>query len=137
MPKATKKSPMTLDQLKKEDYLLVFMLNHEDSTSTPFNIQKDGRDFLSHKGTKNIRSLQSMLQTLKRKGLVVNGSPGNWLLTFAGVDEAKHCLSKCGLRRYGEIAAAKSIAELQKENMELKEKLEKIREVLNKVLTEC
>lgn len=145
MPKATKKPLMAIDQLKKEDYLLVFMLNHEDSTSTPFKLNSDGDDFIYFKGTKDYKSLQSMLQTLKRKGVVVNGSRGNWHLTPAGVVEAEYWLSKCGHRRLKEItAASKAMAtntnqylyekntELRKENMKLKKKLEMIQRVLNK-----
>lgn len=99
MPKATKKPPMTLDKLKKESYLLIFMLNHEDSDSNPFKIQTDGLDFIRFGGTKNIRSLQSMLQTLKKKGRVVNGSHGNWILTTDGVKDAEHWLKKCDQKR--------------------------------------
>ena len=144
MPKATKKPLMAIDQLKKEDYLLIFMLNHEDLTSTPFKLNSDGRDFINLTGTKDYKSLQSMLQTLKRKGVVVNGSRGNWHLTPAGVVEAEYWLSKCGCRRLKKIAAAsKAMAtntnqylhekntELQEENMKLKKKLEMIQRALN------
>ena len=100
MPKAAKTLPMTLDQLKKESYLLMFMLNHEDSDPTnPFNIQKDGWDFIRYGGTKNIRSLQSMLQTLKRKGRVVNVSYGSWILTTKGVKDAEHWMKVCDQKR--------------------------------------
>lgn len=99
MLKTAKKPIMTLDQLKKESYLLIFMLNHEDSDSNPFKIQTDGQDFIRFGGTKNIRSLQSMLQTLKRKGCVVNGSYGSWILTAKGVKDAEHWMKVCDRKR--------------------------------------
>ncbi len=109
MPKAAKKPIMTLDQLKKESYLLVFMLNHEDSDSTkPFNIQKDGWDFIRFGGTKNTRSLQSMLQTLKRKGCVVNGSHGSWILTTKGVKDAEYWMKMCDRKRVKPASAVKN-----------------------------
>lgn len=103
------KTYLTLDDIKKESYLLVFMLNHEDSDPTkPFNIQKDGWDFIRFGGTKNIRSLQSMLQTLKRKGRVVNYSHGSWMLTTKGVKDAEHWLKKCGRDRVKPASAVKN-----------------------------
>lgn len=113
------KTNLTLDNIKKESRLLMFMMNHEDLTSTPFKLSRDGCHFISLKGTKDYRSLQSMLQSLKRKDLAVNGSHGNWTLTPAGLVEAEYWLSKCGCRRLKEISAAKSA-----ENLEKKESLE-------------
>lgn len=103
---------MTLDDLKKESYLLVFMLNHADSAATPFSLQKDGWDFIRYGGTKNIRSLQSMLQTLKRKGRVVNGSHGSWTLTTKGVKDAEYWMKICGQKR------VKSVFAEEDENLE-------------------
>ena len=120
MPKATKKPPMTLDQLKKEDCLLIFMLNHEDSDSNPFKIQTDGLDFIRFGGTKNIRSLQSMLQTLKRKGCVVNGSYGSWILTAKGVKDAEHRMKVCDRKRVKPAFAGKNGG---KDQTSLEEKL--------------
>lgn len=108
MPKATKKPIMTLDQLKKESYLLVFMLNHEDSTTTPFKLNCDGCDFIRFGGTKDYRSLQSMLQALKRKGLVVNGSYGSWILTTKGVKDAEHWMKVCDQKRVKPSLAGKN-----------------------------
>ena len=104
-----KKTNLTLDQLKKESYLLVFMLNHEDSDPTnPFKIQKDGWDFIRYGGTKNIRSLQTMLQTLKKKGLVVNASHGSWMLTTKGVKDAEHWMKMCDQKRVKLAFASKN-----------------------------
>ncbi len=96
MPKAAKKPLMTLDQLKKESYLLVFMLNHEASDLDPFMIQPNGLNFIQYGGTKNTSSLQSMLQTLKRKNFVINVFPGAWMLTKQGKKEAEYWRKKCG-----------------------------------------
>lgn len=103
------KTNLTLDDIKKESYLLVFMLNHEDSDPTkPFNIQKDGWDFIRFGGTKNIRSLQTMLQTLKRKGLAVNASHGSWILTPKGVKDAEYWMKVCGQKRVKPDLAGKN-----------------------------
>lgn len=120
MPKATKNSIMSLDQLKKESYLLVFMLNHEDSDSNPFKIQKDGWDFIRYGGTKNIRSLQSMLQSLKRKGRVVNVSYGSWILTTKGVKDADYWMKVCDQKRVKPAFAGKTDG---KDQTNLEEKL--------------
>lgn len=120
MPKATKKPIMTLDQLKKESYLLVFMLNHEDSTTTPFKLNCDGCDFIRFGGTKDYRSLQSMLQALKRKGLVVNGSHGSWILTTKGVKDAEHWMKVCGQKRVKPASTGKNSG---KDRTGLEEKL--------------
>lgn len=120
MPKATKKPIMTLDQLKKESYLLVFMLNHEDSTTTPFKLNCDGCDFIRFGGTKDYRSLQSMLQALKRKGLVVNGSYGSWILTTKGVKDAEHWMKVCDQKRVKLSLAGKNDG---KDQTSLEEKL--------------
>lgn len=90
---------MTLDDLKKESYLLVFMLNHEASDLDPFMIQANGLNFIQYGGTKNTSSLQSMLQALKRKNLVVNVFPGAWALTKKGKKEAEYWLKKCDQAR--------------------------------------
>ena len=87
---------MTFDDLKKESHLLVFMLNHEASDLDPFMIQANGLNFIQYGGTKNTSSLQSMLQALKRKNLVVNVFPGAWALTKKGKKEAEYWLKKCG-----------------------------------------
>ena len=114
------KTNLTLDDIKKESYLLVFMLNHEDSTTTPFNLQKDGWDFIRYGGTKNIRSLQSMLQTLKRKGRVVNVSHGSWILTTKGVKDAEHWMKVCDQKRVKPASAGKNSG---KDQTSLEEKL--------------
>lgn len=103
------KTNLTLDDIKKESYLLVFMLNHEDSDPTkPFNIQKDGLDFIRFGGTKNIRSLQSMLQTLKKKGHVVNVSHGSWILTTKGMKDAEYWMKVCGQKRVKPASTGKN-----------------------------
>lgn len=107
------KTNLTLDDIKKESYLLVFMLNHEDSDPNPFKIQKDGWDFIHYGGTKNIRSLQSMLQTLKRKGCVVNGSYGSWILTTKGVKDAEYWMKICDQKRVKPAFADKNGGEDQ------------------------
>ena len=107
------KTNLTLDDIKKESYLLVFMLNHEDSDQNPFKIQKDGWDFIRYGGTKNIRSLQSMLQTLKRKGCVVNGSHGSWILTTKGMKDAEYWMKICDQKRVKPASAGKNGGEDQ------------------------
>lgn len=116
----SKATIMSLDQLKKESYLLVFMLNHEDSDSTPFKLNRDGYDFIRFGGTKDYRSLQSMLQTLKRKGLVVNGSHGSWILTTKGVKDAEHWMKVCDQKRVKPTSAGKNGG---KDQTSLEEKL--------------
>ena len=135
MSKATKKPSMTFDQLKKENHLLVFMLlNHKTPPSPPFNFRRDGCEFIRLKGTKDHRSLQSILQVLKQKQLVMNGSHGNWLLTPAGLVEAEYWLSKCGSRSAKEIAATTksmescgSIENLEKKLANLEAELDGLR----------
>lgn len=114
------KTNLTLDDIKKESYLLVFMLNHKDSDPNPFKIQKDGWDFIRYGGTKNIRSLQSMLQTLKRKGRVVNVSHGSWILTTKGVKDAEHWMKVCDQKRVKPASAGKNGG---KDQTSLEEKL--------------
>ena len=114
------KTNLTLDDIKKEGYLLVFMLNHEDSDPIPFKIQKDGWDFIRFGGTKNIRSLQSMFQTLKRNGRVVNVSHGSWILTTKGVKDAEHWMKVCGQKRVKPASAGKNSG---KDQTSLEEKL--------------
>jgi chromosome segregation ATPase len=109
---------MTLDDLKKEDYLLVFMLNHEASDLDPFTTRVNGQSFINYGGTKNTSSLQSMLQTLKRKNLVVNVFPGAWALTKKGKKEAEHWLKKCGREPVKQIFLPK-----EDTKKDLKEKL--------------
>ena len=99
---------MTLDDIKKESYLLVFMLNHEGSDLNPFNVRKDGWDLIRYGGTKNIRSLQTMLQTLKRKGLAVNASHGSWILTPKGVKDAEYWMKVCGQKLVKTASANKN-----------------------------
>ena len=118
---------MTLDQLKKESYLLVFMLNHEDSTTTPFKLNRDGYDFIRFGGTKDYRSLQSMLQTLKRKGLVVNGSHGSWILTTKGVKDAEHWVKVCDQKRVKPAFAGKDQTSLEEKLAHLEAELDGLR----------
>ena len=115
-----RKTNLILDDIKKESYLLVFMLNHEDSTTTPFKLNCDGYDFIRFGGTKDYRSLQSMLQTLKRKGCVVNGSYGSWILTAKGVKDAEHWMKLCDRKRVKPSLAGKNGG---KDRTSLEEKL--------------
>ena len=114
---------MTLDDLKKESYLLVFMLNHEASDLDPFMIQVSGLNFIQYGGTKNISSLQSMLQALKRKNLVVNVFPGAWALTKKGKKEAEYWLKKCGQEPVKHVLLVEKDKKDEDEDEDLKEKL--------------
>lgn len=112
---------MTLDDLKKESYLLVFMLNHEASDLDPFMIQTNGLSFIQYGGTKNTSSLQSMLQALKRKNFVINVFPGAWMLTKQGKKEAEYWLKKCGQEPVKHILLVEK--DKKDEDEDLKEKL--------------
>ena len=111
---------MTLDDLKKESYLLVFMLNHEDSAMDPFTTRVDGLTFINYGGTKNASSLQSMLQALKRKNFVVNVFSGAWALTKKGKKEAEYWLKRCDRARVKPVFVDK---EGSKDQPSLEEKL--------------
>jgi len=119
----TMEKKMTFDDLKKESYLLVFMLNHEASDLDPFMIQVSGLNFIQYGGTKNTSSLRTMLQTLKRKNFVINVFPGAWMLTKQGKKEAEYWQKKCGQEPVKHV----SLVEKDAVEASLEDQLEKAR----------
>ena len=85
-------------ELKKENYLLVFMMNRMNSEGRLFCTYEDDLDFIAFGGTANLKSLYTMLQVLKKKGYVKNRSRGVWDLTDFGLLEANYWYKECKCR---------------------------------------
>ena len=113
----------SVHDLKKESYLLVFMMNRMDSEGRLFTICEDGWDFVKFGGTTNIKSLYTMLHNLKKKGYVKNKSHGVWDLTDSGFLEAKYWYKECGHQRQNSVAtsAAEENDKLKAENDALRD----------------
>ena len=104
----------SVHDLKKESYLLVFMMNRMNSEGRLFTTCEDGWDFVKFGGTTNIKSLYSMLHNLKKKGYVKNKSHGVWDLTDPGFLEAKYWNKECAHQDGSATSAATNVVEEEK-----------------------
>lgn len=142
---------MSWNDLKKQTQLLIFMMNHEASSTKPFELRTDGEEAVAIGIAKNKRALGSQLHRLKLNGYVVN-SYGHWLLTVRGQLEASSWMKKCNddievpssfncLKKKAQetemrdgaliIDLYAEISNLKAENAKLKEKIASVQKILS------
>ena len=89
---------MEFNDLPKQKQLLIFMLNREVSTNSPFTLASCGDEVIANGISANKNSLANMLYTLCQKKHIekiplVNGY--GYLLTTDGEDEAEYWMAQC------------------------------------------
>ena len=85
-------------KLGKEKKLLVYMLKLGASCRTyPLQLRWHAKRAIEVGASANLKSLQVMLQTLKKKNYVIGLGHGMWYLTNFGRDEARWYAGLCGL----------------------------------------
>lgn len=90
---------MEFNDLPKQKQLLIFMLNRELSTNSPFTTASCGDEVVANGISSSKNALTNMLHTLCQKKQIekiplVNGSCG-YLLSEDGEDEAEYWMAKC------------------------------------------
>lgn len=90
---------MEFNDLPKQKQLLIFMLNREVSTNSPFTLASCGDEVIANGISANKNSLANMLYTLCQKKHIekiplANGSCG-YLLSEDGEDEAEYWMAQC------------------------------------------
>ena len=85
-------------KLGKEKKLLVYMLKlGASSRYYPLQLCLHGKKAVEVGASANLKSLQVMLQALKKKNYVLGLGRGMWFLTDFGRDEARWYAGLCGL----------------------------------------
>lgn len=85
-------------KLGKEQKLLVYMLKLGASCrSYPLQLCLHGKNAVEVGASANLKSLQVMLQTLKKKNYVLGLGRGMWFLTDFGREKARWYAGLCGL----------------------------------------
>ena len=90
---------MEFNDLPKQKQLLIFMLNREVSTNSPFTLASCGDEVVANGISASKNALSNMLRTLCQKKQIekiplVNGSCG-YLLSEDGEDEAEYWMAQC------------------------------------------
>ena len=90
---------MEFNDLPKQKQLLIFMLNREMSTNSPFTTASCGDEVVANGISASKNALANMLRTLCQKKQIekiplVNGSCG-YLLSEDGEDEAEYWMAQC------------------------------------------
>ena len=90
---------MEFNDLPKQKQLLIFMLNREMSTNSPFTTASCGDEVVANGISASKNALSNMLRTLCQKKQIekiplVNGSCG-YLLSEDGEDEAEYWMAQC------------------------------------------
>ena len=89
---------MEFNDLPKQKQLLIFMLNREVSTNSPFTLASCGDEVVANGISASKNALSNMLRTLCQKKHIekiplVNGY--GYLLTTDGEDEAEYWMAQC------------------------------------------
>ena len=89
---------MEFNDLPKQKQLLIFMLNREVSTNSPFTLASCGDEVVANGISASKNALSNMLRTLCQKKQIekiplVNGY--GYLLTTDGEDEAEYWMAQC------------------------------------------
>ena len=90
---------MEFTDLPKQKQLLIFMLNREVSTNSPFTLASCGDEVIANGISASKNALSNMLRTLCQKKQIekiplVHGSCG-YLLSEDGEDEAEYWMAQC------------------------------------------